>query len=166
MISHARSRGISRRVALTLGSVSVASAVLATGSSDVVAETGTAALDRNRELVQRLFRDGINTGDESVILALYAADATSTNTGTREPAAAGLPISLHRFLAAVPGVQATVDALVAEADLVAARITWRAMHPPAGTHLEGQTMHLFRINQDQIIEQWAAGWEWLNDRGV
>ena len=59
-----------------------------------------------------------------------------------------------------PDVLATVDTLIAEADMVAARVTWRGTHPPAGTHIEGHTMHGFRIEQDHIVEQWSAGWDW------
>lgn len=167
MISQFSGHPMSRRAALVVGSAGIASGMRSIESSGALAEDTPSAQARNRELIRRLFADGINPDDETLITTLYALIPVNDRAERRElPAVAGLPVSLQDFRRAVPNVQATVDALVAEADLVAARITWRASHPPAGTHIEGHTMHLFRIERDQIVEQWSAGWDWLESRGV
>jgi hypothetical protein len=135
--------------------------------SVVAAAEDASALTRNRALVQRLFADGVNGGDEALVAAHYAPGFAGDGTNAGDiPAPVGMPISLREFREAAPDVTATVDALVAEGDLVAVFVTWRGPHPPAGTHIEGQTMHLFRMALDQIIEEWSAGWDWLEDRGV
>ena len=59
-----------------------------------------------------------------------------------------------------------VDVEIAEGDLVATRKTWRGDHPGGGSHLLGRTIHLFRIADGQIAEEWSAGWEWLLAVGV
>ena len=167
MTTHTTSRSLSRRRALALGSASLSAALLAAGDQAAMAADTTPALERNRALVQRLFDDGVNGGDDHLVTTLYAPGPASEGAAAGEPAAvAGMPISLPDLHRAVPGVQATVDALVAEAALVAARVTWRAPHPPGGAHIVGETLHLFRIEGGQIVEQWAAGWEWLEARGV
>jgi hypothetical protein len=44
--------------------------------------------------------------------------------------------------------------------MMAAVATWHGTHPPAGTHLMGRTMHVFRIANERIIEEWSTGWDW------
>ena len=166
MTTHTTSRSLSRRRALALGSASLSAALLAAGDQAAMAADTTPALERNRALVQRLFDDGVNGGDDHLITTLYAPGPASEGTAGEPAAVAGMPIFLPELHRAVPGVQATVEALVAEAALVAARVTWRAPHPPGGAHIVGETLHLFRIEGGQIVEQWAAGWEWLEARGV
>lgn len=157
MIAGYVDRSLSRRTALELGSASLA-IWLATGRSTPVAAEDAPALARHREIVQRLFSDGVNAGDEALITSLYAPTLTGTNRMQ-----AGIPLPLRDFRLVAPDMRASVDALVAEGDLVAALITWRGPHPPAGTHIAGQTMHLFRLEQGQIIEQWSVGWDWMDD---
>ena len=159
-------RPASRRTVLALSRASFA-VVLPTGPSRVASDDHAAAQDRNRTLVQRLFAEGINGGDEALISAMYAAlpDRNLSEQSTAL-AAADMPVSLRAFRRAAPGVVATVETLVADADLVAARVTWSGFAPPAGTYPAGQTMHLFRIEHDQIVEQWSAGWEWLEHHGT
>jgi hypothetical protein len=162
MLAGYAGRSLSRRTALELGSISLAVLLAARPT-----QAGAAELSRQREMVRRLFTDGVNAGDEALITALYAPILAGTDAGGSTPLApAGMPIPLPTFRRVAPGVTASVDALVAEGDLVAALITWRGPHPPAGTHFEGHTIHLFHIAQAQIIEEWSAGWEWLEDRGV
>lgn len=158
-------RPLSRRTALELGSA--LALVLGARTPLPVAAASPSPLERQRETVRRLFVDGINLGDETRIATLYAPTLAGSDAGASTALApAGLPISLRAFRRAIPGIMATIDALVVEGDLVAARITWRGPHPPQGTHMEGQTMHLFRVEQDQITAQWSAGWDWLEARGV
>ncbi len=166
MISGHVGRSLSRRTALEFGGAGLA-VLLAARASTAGAAAGASPLARHREIVQRLFDAGVNAGDEALIASLYAPIPTSDAAGASTmPAPAGMPIALPDFRRVASGVRATIEALLAEGDLVAARITWRGPHPPAGTHLEGQTMHLFRFEQEQIIEEWSAGWDWLEDRGV
>ena len=163
---HCWDRTVSRRVALSLGGATV-TARLAPPVPGVRAGDITATLHHHRDLVQRLFEDGVNAGDEAVIVATYARMSPRATSELRaKPALVSMPISLGEFRRVAPGITATVEALVAEADLVAARVTWRGFAPPAGTYLAGQTMHLFRLESAQIVEQWAAGWEWLDDCGI
>jgi len=157
MIAGSVSGALSRRTALALGSASLGQ-LLATGRSTPVAAEESVTLARHRELVQRLFADGVNAGDEALVASLYAPTLTGTNRMQ-----AGMPLPLRDFRLVAPDMRASVDALVAEGDLVAALVTWRGPHPPAGTHIAGQTMHLFRLEQDHIIEQWSVGWDWMEE---
>jgi predicted ester cyclase len=81
------------------------------------------------------------------------------------PGPGGMPLTIDKFHAEFPDVTVTVEAIVAEDDLVATVATWRGTHPPAGTHLVGRTMHLFHIADELITEEWSTGWDWLAQRG-
>ena len=155
---------LSRRTALQFGAGGLATALLQTQRGRASAQTPS-PIDANKALVLRLFEEAVNNGDEKTVSTLYALVPVTANSEAIEmPAVAGMPVSLQEFRRMAPDVLATVDTLIAEADMVAARVTWRGTHPPAGTHIEGHTMHGFRIEQDHIVEQWSAGWDWLEDR--
>jgi predicted ester cyclase len=59
----------------------------------------------------------------------------------------------------IPGVEAVIEALMAEGDLVAARVRWFAPGPPNGIHLLGETLHVVRVVDGQVVQQWHAGWD-------
>jgi predicted SnoaL-like aldol condensation-catalyzing enzyme len=120
-------------------------------------------LEANKALVRRVFEDVINNGRIGGIAELYTpAFLDPARAARRFPPLAGMPVPLAEFRAAGPEIVATVEDMVAEGDLVATRIAWRGPHPPAGTHIEGQTLHLSRIFNGRIVEEWSAGWEWLD----
>ncbi|MFN8677692.1 MAG: ester cyclase [Thermomicrobiales bacterium] len=165
MLAFSPCRLLPRREALQLGGGALAALLAA--RAPLPAAASPSPLDRQREIVRHLFVIGINLGDEPLVATLYAPTlAGSDARAATGQGPAGMPIPLGAFRRALPGIIATIADLVAEGDLVAARITWRGPHPPAGTHIVGQTMHLFRVEQDQITAQWSAGWEWLEARGV
>ena len=156
---------LSRRTAVRLGSAGLAAA-LATQASGSAQARDLSTLEANKAIARRLFDVGVNNGDEALTAALYAPDYVDRDAWARlMPGPAGMPVPLDEFRAAFPDVTVTVDAVVAEEDLVATRETWRGIHPPAGTHVVGRTMHLFRIANGQIVEEWSTGWEWLALRG-
>ena len=68
------------------------------------------------------------------------------------PPAASTPIPRTRLIGREAERDAARGWLLAEAVPVLT---------PAGTHMVGRTMHLFRIDGGAIVEQWSAGWEWL-----
>lgn len=165
MLADNPGRSLSRRATLAGGGGSLA--MLLAARSPLPVAASPSPLDRQREIVQHLFAAGINAGDETLIATLYAPNLATTDNGVAAtPAPAGMPVPLAAFRRAIPGILATIDDLVAEGHLVAARVTWRGPHPPAGSHIEGQTLHLFHLEQDQITAQWAAGWDWLEERGI
>ena len=161
MPSHTLPTILSRRNAIHLGGVAVAG-LLALRGGPVAAAQESGRLDANKALVQRVFAEVINGGKTELLVELYAPDFVNRDTSSRQtPQAAGLPLPLETFRAAFPNVSVSVDTVVAEGAFVATRESWRNGHPPAGTHVVGRTMHLFRIDGGQIAEQWSAGWEWL-----
>lgn len=152
---------LSRRAALRLGAGGLATSIALQGQRPVQAQA-EATPGANKALVHSLFDDVINGRDLTASTALYApgvrergaAEETSVGWG-------GLPLPLAEFHAQFPGTVATIDEVIAEGDTVAVRVSWRGPHPPKGTHLVGRTLHVFHAADGQIIDQWSAGWDWL-----
>ena len=78
---------------------------------------------------------------------------------------------MRRWHASFAGFQYKVEALIAEDDLVAARVTMTGTHtgvlsfasrilPPTGKSLHAPEMFIFRIAGGKIVEYWAA-WDRL-----
>ena len=57
--------------------------------------------------------------------------------------------------ASIPDIHWTLDALVAEGDLVAERWTVTGTHRETGERVTGDGMTLFRIRDGKIVEHWA-----------
>ena len=150
---------ISRRSTIRLGG---AAGLLALEGRLSARAEDVSPLEANKAQVRRLFAEVINGGNAELLSELYAPVFVNRDTSSRQaPRPAGLPVTLAEFRAAFPNVVVTVDTAIAEGDLVATHESWRDTHPPAGMHLVGRTMHLFRIDSGVIVEQWSAGWEWL-----
>jgi predicted SnoaL-like aldol condensation-catalyzing enzyme len=155
---------LSRRSAVRLGSAGLAAA-LGTSTARSAQASELQTLEANKALIHRLFEVGVNIGDEALTTSMYSPDYVDRGSWLRQmPGPAGMPIPLHEFRAEFPDVTVTLDSVIAEADFVATHESWRGTHPPAGTHLVGRTMHLFRITKGQIVDQWSVGWEWLTHR--
>jgi predicted ester cyclase len=164
MTVHTTARILNRRTAVRLCSGGLAAALATCGPRPTRA-ADSATLEGNKAIARRVLEEMLNGSNAAVLEELYATDFVNRGTWTRQlQGPGGLPMKLEEFQTEFPNVTVTVDALVAEGDLVAARATWHDTHPPAGTHVVGRTMHHFRIVNGQISEQWSVGWEWLTQR--
>ena len=106
----------------------------------------------NKALVQRYF-DMCSTGDldgiDRVLASGYVDHAHPKITG---PAA--VADGARRFLAANPGATLTIDTLVADGQLVAARTTLRRTR--GGKALVTSGMAFFRVSEEKLAEQWSC----------
>lgn len=57
--------------------------------------------------------------------------------------------------AMIPDIHWTLEALVAEGDLVAERWTVTGTHRPSGEQVTGDGLSLFAIRDGKIVEHWA-----------
>jgi steroid delta-isomerase-like uncharacterized protein len=70
---------------------------------------------------------------------------------------------MEMYLAAFPDLRFTIEHLVAENDLVLARLTARGTHqgellgtPPSGRQVTVAAMELYRLEDGKIAEQWVT----------
>ena len=160
-MSSLHSSTLSRRSAMRLGSAGLVAAFGLTASSRSEARE-IVSVDRNKAIIRQVFEDAVNMGDLSIIEKLYAADFVNRSASIGESSGADdIAQRITNCKERVPGLHVVMEALIAEADLVTSRVGWHGTHPPSGTHLVGRTLHFFRLSDDQIAEEWSAGWEWL-----
>ena len=118
------------------------------------------SVDENKALVRRFITDAWNHGNVEAVDELLAPDFQErlpSATYDRE----GVKAFLRWFRAAFPDFRVSIDDLFAEGDRVAWRWTFRGTHqgpflerPPTGKQVTCTGIHIFRITDGRIVEQW------------
>jgi steroid delta-isomerase-like uncharacterized protein len=123
-------------------------------------------LDQNKEIVQRIFNEFWRAGNAGVLDQLLARDVTNHEL-SKEPVsgrneykewATGFRNSTGTGF---PDLDITMDALIAEGDLVAKRWTFRGTHsaeymgiPASGKRVTMVGCTFYRIQGGQVRETW------------
>ncbi len=154
---------LDRRTVVRIGSGSLVAALALRERRSAEAHSLT-ILEANKALVHRLFAEAVNGGNVAVIGELYAPAVLKRRPAGQVPGPGGMPLPIDQFRTLFPDVSVTVEDTIGEVDFVATRAIWHGTHPPAEAHVVGRTMHMFRIMNGQIAEQWSTGWEWLVQR--
>lgn len=120
--------------------------------------------ETNKGVVRRLFEELLNRGDLAVVDELYAKEFVDHSAGSGQtPGPAGIKQAVADFRGMFPDLKATVDDLIAEGDKVVSRETWRGTHKASGKAAVGEVIHIFRLEDGRVVEEWSKGWEWLDE---
>lgn len=115
------------------------------------------SIEENKRLVRRYIEE-LNNGNLAVLDDVLAADyrlngETIGRAGGRQYSTA--------MRVAFPGLQTTIEELVAEGDTVVMRYTWQGRNtgelrgmPPTGRDVSARGFTLCRIENGQIAEEW------------
>jgi ketosteroid isomerase-like protein len=106
----------------------------------------------NKKLVRRLIDEVWNAGDVAALAELWSEETSAEALG------------LHQLLtSAFPDLRVQIDDLIAEADRVAARLTFTGTHrgdfrgiAPTGRPVRFDAIRIYRIVQGKIAETWAS----------
>lgn len=116
----------------------------------------------NKDVVQRAF-DAANDRDKEAFIELHTDDSVLHDAGETIQGAKAIAEHLWGFFEPFPDNSATLDTLIAEGDLVAARVIWDGTHEgafegiePTGTEVEIEEMMLFRVEDGEVVEAWAV----------
>jgi steroid delta-isomerase-like uncharacterized protein len=117
--------------------------------------------EQNKAAV-RHFNEAFSTGDLESAATVFAADAVVHNVGAPDPLnLEGFKQLGGVFLTAFPGGKLAVDELIAEGDVVVARITYRGTHtgdlmgiPPTGKSVTVIAMTIDHFAEGKIVESW------------
>ncbi|MCL7418099.1 MAG: ester cyclase [Halalkalicoccus sp.] len=121
--------------------------------------------EQNKGLVRRFVREVVNAGDYEVVDELFAAEYVRHDPTLPEEkrGPGGFKETVEMWRTAFPDVEMTIDAMVAEGDLVAFRATETGTHEgtfmgiePTGKRVEltGNVMH--RLEDGKLVETWAS----------
>jgi steroid delta-isomerase-like uncharacterized protein len=121
----------------------------------------SSVLDANKALVRAHYDAVTNGHDPEAIRAQVASDFFDHAAG--QPMSAANVIAHSAAMHAIFGELSSVcEAMIAEDDLVAARVVWRGVHngpwrgiAPTGKRVEFRGMTFWRIRDGRIAERWA-----------
>lgn len=113
--------------------------------------------DYNKAIVRRYIEEVLNAGNLERIKELFVPEMHE------------MVGEVATFLrAAFPDMRETIESLIAEEDMVAARWTWQGTHlgeyegiSPTGKQIQRTGMAFYRIRDGKIVEDWAE-WDWLD----
>lgn len=116
----------------------------------------------NAAIARRIPEEVATEGNLDLLDELLSADAVDHGLfGQDFHGPEGVKEQLRTVLSAFPDLEATVEDVVAEGDLVAMRVTVRGTHEgefmgiePTGNSFEGQNMVFTRVEDGKITERW------------
>jgi len=120
--------------------------------------------EQNKALVQRILAEGDKRG-------VSILDEVCTSDYKMYWPSNGKPINLEEhkvvwqgFITAFPDLNHTIDAIIAEGDMVSTREALRGTHqgefmgiPPTGKKFEMSAICLWRFSDGKLVEYWADG---------
>lgn len=127
--------------------------------------------EANKELARRYFDEIINLRDFEVCAQIIAQEYTEHAVapfGMSEPGRVSGPsatqASLEWLIAQFPDIHMTIEALVAEGDIVAVRTLTEGTNlgklngvlPPTGRRFAARQSHWFRVQDGTLAEHWAT----------
>lgn len=120
------------------------------------------SIEDNKAIVRRFFEVGPSKGDLAAADELLAPDFALHTPLPSPPGIQGMNDVITACRAAFEHLDVTVEDMVAEGDLVAARFTARGVHKgafmgfePAGKSVTMTGIEIFRIENGKIAELWG-----------
>ena len=121
-----------------------------------------AVQEKNKNIIKSVFTELINKRNTGAIDELY--DQKMVDHGAWEdqaPGIEGFKKSVKDFIEMFPDLRVTVDNMIVAGDMVATKDSWKGTHAATKKVVTGNTMHVFRIVNGKITDEWSNGWEWL-----
>ena len=124
------------------------------------------ATEANKANLRRIYEECFNQGNMATADELVASDSRDTSPGipsgipTTGPDGLKGIVSLLR--SAFPDLQVTIDEMVAEGDMVAARTTWTGTHrgnfqgiPPTGKRVSWGSIDIVHLRGGQFVSHYG-----------
>jgi len=120
------------------------------------------SIEENKSIVRRFFEVGPSKGDLDAANELLAPDFFLHVPLPCSPGVRGIDEVVSACRAAFQDLQVTVEDMVTEGDMVAARFTARGVHngafmglPPTGKPITMTGIEIFRLENGKIAELWG-----------
>jgi ketosteroid isomerase-like protein len=119
-------------------------------------------INQDKQVILRLFDEVFNQQSLSVIDKLYDSNVVDHSAfPDQAPGVAGIKSAIRGFFEIFGDLKITVEDVIAESDKVVTREVWRGTHKPSGKAAEGTIIHIFRLREGKIADEWSRGWGWL-----
>jgi len=118
--------------------------------------------ERNKALIRRLFDEVLNAGNFGLLDQLIGASYVEHNPVANQAAgAAGVRDRILQLRAAFPDLRFSLQELIGEDAIVAARYRWQGTHTglflgitPTGRRLSVRGMDFYRLEDGRVVEHW------------
>jgi steroid delta-isomerase-like uncharacterized protein len=117
---------------------------------------------QNKEMLRRLFEEGLNRGNLDIIAEHIGDDYVNHNLPAPAPGREGFRQVVQMFLSAFPDMQVTLHDIFGDGDKVGARGSWRGTHegefmgiPATGKHVEVQYIDIWRVEDGKFVDNWV-----------
>ena len=118
--------------------------------------------EKNKELIRQVFYDMVAKKNYNLLDTLCAPNIFDHGAlEGQQQGREGFKKAVIEFLGMFSQIEVKWGDIVAEADLVSTRETWKITMASTNKVLTGETMHFFRIKDGQITDEWSKGWEFL-----
>jgi steroid delta-isomerase-like uncharacterized protein len=133
--------------------------------------SGVMTVEINKEIVRRALDQVFNVGSIEAVERLYAPDFVNhiaPSMGSEIRGIEGVKANVVLWRTAFPDLRVTLDAEIAERDLVVSRWTAQGTHrgplrgiPPSGRVITLSAIEISRVAGHRIAEQWLV-WDTLD----
>ncbi len=121
-----------------------------------------ASTERVKDFTRRVLEQIINERRMDLIPEIVADTFVFRTIPGLPPGPMAFQMSVSMYHNAFPDIQVTIDDLIAEGDKIVVRQTFRGTHQgpmgsiaPTGKHVTFSGMFIFRVENDQFVEEWA-----------
>lgn len=124
--------------------------------------TPSGIAEKNKELIKKVYTDMANKQNYALIDSFFASNIFDHGAMEgQQQGREGFKKAVTDFLDMFSRVEITVKEIIAEGDMVATNETWKVTMKSNNKVLTGETLHMFRIKDGLITDEWSKGWEWL-----
>jgi predicted ester cyclase len=115
------------------------------------------AAEENKVVMRRIVEEVINQKSLDVIDELFSSEyIPHPSLPGRTPGSENARRNFSRLHEAFPDIQATIESMVAEADVVAIRMTLSGTHQPTGKRATWPATVFVRYDGGKAVEDWLV----------
>jgi len=118
----------------------------------------------NKMIVLRVYTDMVNKRNVALVDSFYHSNIIDHAAfAGQKQGIDGFRKAVSDLFALFSEMEVTVDDVIAGDNIVASHETWRVTKAKDNKISTGKTMHIFKIADGKITDEWSKGWEWLDN---
>jgi len=118
----------------------------------------TQTSDKNKEIVQRIYEDCLNTGQLELLNQLVGQDFVGIN-GQKGPSA--FAAIIQELRQGFPDIRWTIEELITEGDRVVVRWRWQGTHrgsfrgiPASQKPMTNSAIAIYQLRDNKVVQTW------------
>ena len=120
--------------------------------------------EENKAVIRRVIEEMLNQGNLSITDEVFSLLFVDRSSADQPPGLEGIKGFVSQIRTGFPDLHVKIGHLIAEGDYVIVRTIWSGTHegvyggiPPTGKRVNRTLIHIFRLQNGKIIEEWNEG---------